>query len=222
MVHMKKITLACILLLGITVAPAQAEDGFFSRALAKARKAMQGAFQMAFLPKLPVVFHKATFNAMFDHTQKSFDSLQVSVAGQNYTGVDVANDKSTHVKKSAELALHIKSLFGSSHLAYGVTMMVGFIKEAIDGSFLNPNGCREKADLYADHVGAMAVFGQEKFDRSLQKHAEKFLRPDALSGDAPSKDASAQNVPDTDSQSSEKIIDLSPFAADSNLAIQGQ
>ncbi|MFA5629808.1 MAG: hypothetical protein WC958_06180, partial [Dehalococcoidales bacterium] len=44
----------------------------------------------------------------------------------------------------------------------------------IDSSFLNPNGSRSKEDLYADIVGAKAVFGKEKFDESLNKHIGSF------------------------------------------------
>ena len=75
-----------------------------------------------------------------------------------------------------ELALHIKSLFGSSVLAYGVTLAVGGMKELIDGSFLNPNGGRCWEDFYADIVGASAVFGEKAFDKKLNKYMDSFLK----------------------------------------------
>lgn len=156
--------------------PAQTEASFFSDALAKARKAMQGAFQMTFLPSIPVIFYKDSFNRMFDHAQKSIDNVNLQHGDQTITRDKFQDDKALHIKKSAELALHIKSLIGSAHLAYGITMVVGLVKEAIDGSFLNPNGSRSKEDLAADHVGAMAVFGEKKFDASLQKHLGTFVK----------------------------------------------
>ena len=76
----------------------------------------------------------------------------------------------------AELALHIKSLFGSSIFAYGVTLAVGGIKELIDSSFLNPNGGRCWEDFYADMVGASAVFGEKAFDKKLNKYMDSFLK----------------------------------------------
>lgn len=132
---------------------------------------------MTFLPKLPVIFFKDSFNAMFKHTKKSIDEINLTQDGRQITRDQMFDDKALHIKKSAELALHIKSLIGPAHLAYGITMAVGLIKEALDGSFLNPNGSREKADLKADHVGAMAVFGEKKFDKSLQKHVGAFIKP---------------------------------------------
>jgi len=157
----------------------QAEASFVSDALAKARKVMQSAFQMTFLPSLPVIFHKESFNQMFAHTQKSIDEIRLEHNGQTITRDQFQDDKALHIKKSAELALHIKSLIGSAHLAYGITMVVGLVKEAIDGSFLNPSGSRSKEDVVADHVGAMAVFGQKKFDASLQKNLETFVNEKA-------------------------------------------
>ena len=172
----------------------QAEASFVSDALAKARKAMQGAFQMTFLPNLPVIFHKESFNQMFAHTQKSIDEISLEHNGQTISRDEFQDDKALHIKKSAELALHIKSLIGSAHLAYGITMVVGLVKEAIDGSFLNPNGSRSKEDVVADHVGAMAVFGEKKFDASLQKNLGTFVKPGALATDNPSVEASPGQV----------------------------
>lgn len=163
----------------------QAEASFVSDALAKARKVMQSAFQMTFLPSLPVVFHKESFKQMFEHTQKSIDEIRLEHQGQTITRDQFQDDKALHIKKSAELALHIKSLIGSAHLAYGITMVVGLIKEAIDGSFLNPNGSRSKEDVVADHVGAMAVFGQKKYDASLQKNLGTFVKPGVTNEQTP-------------------------------------
>ncbi|HMM61770.1 MAG TPA: hypothetical protein PKC25_16760, partial [Candidatus Rifleibacterium sp.] len=143
----------------LTAIPASTEASFASDALAKARAAMQSAFQLSFLHKLPVIFYKDSFDRMFPHAE-----------GRTITRSDFQDDKALHIKKSAELALHIKSLIGSAHLAYGITMVIGLVKEAIDGSFLNPHGSRSKEDVYADHVGARAVFGEKKFDASLNKH----------------------------------------------------
>lgn len=166
-----------LIVLLLVISMQSAEASFISDALARARKVMQGAFQMTFLPHLPVVFHKESFNQMFDHTRKSIDEIRLEHQGQMITQDKFQNDKALHIKKSAELALHIKSLIGSAHLAYGITMVVGLMKEAIDSSFLNPNGSRSKEDVVADHVGAMAVFGREKYDASLQKNLGTFVKP---------------------------------------------
>ena len=74
------------------------------------------------------------------------------------------------------MVLHIKSLFGSSVFAYGVTLAIGGFKELIDSSFLNPNGGRCWEDFYADMVGASAVFGEKAFDKKLDKYMDSFLK----------------------------------------------
>ncbi|MBI3037921.1 hypothetical protein HYY75_02560 [bacterium] len=153
-----------------------ASAGIFSTALAKAQKTMQNAFQLTFLPKVPVIFYKHSFKVMFDHVETSINNLSLTYNSRQITKKDLQDDKATHIKKSAELALHIKSLFGPSILAYGLTMFVGLFKELIDGSFLNPGGHREKADLAADHVGAMAVFGKDRFEGALQKKLPHFIK----------------------------------------------
>ncbi|MGM0601308.1 MAG: hypothetical protein ACQETH_15970 [Candidatus Rifleibacteriota bacterium] len=173
----RRFQLGFILALLLAMPLQSAEASFVGNALAKARKVMQSAFQMTFLPHLPVVFHKESFNQMFDHTQKSIDEIRLEHQGQTISRDQFQDDKALHIKKSAELALHIKSLIGSAHLAYGITMVVGLMKEAIDSSFLNPNGSRSKEDVVADHVGAMAVFGQSKYDSSLQKNLGTFIKP---------------------------------------------
>jgi hypothetical protein len=168
-----------IVWLMIAAVPLQSEASFASDALAKARKTMQSAFQMSFLNKLPVVFYKKHFDTMFEHTNRSIDEMNLKYGDKTITRNDFQDDKAMHIKKSAELALHIQSLIGSKHLAYGITMAIGLIKEAIDGSFLNPGGSRSREDVYADHVGAKAVFGKEKFDKSLDKYMGHFVKPGA-------------------------------------------
>jgi hypothetical protein len=158
----RKIQILFIFTLLSLAVPQQAEASIFSKTLSKARNVMQSAFQMTFLNKLPVIFYKDSFDTMFEYTNKSIENLKLQ------------NDKKLHITKSAELALHLKSLFGSKYLAYGLTVLIGLVKEGIDSSFLNPNGSRSKEDLYADIVGAKAVFGKEKFDESLNKHMEHF------------------------------------------------
>ena len=148
----------------------------FSSALSKARSTLQGAFNMNFLSSVPVVFWKKSFNKMFDYTQKSVDEMYIEYNGELITRDDFQDDKALHIKKSAELALHIKSLFGSSVVAYGLTLAVGGIKELIDSSFLNPNGGRCWEDFYADMVGASAVFGEKAFDKKLNKYMDSFLK----------------------------------------------
>jgi hypothetical protein len=176
MYMIKRIQVVILLGLVLALLPIQSlEASIFSDALAKARKVMQSAFQMTFLPHLPVIFYKDSFDRMFAHTQKSIDNINTEHNGRTITREQFQNDKALHIKKSAELALHIKSLIGSAHLAYGITMAVGLIKEAIDGSFLNPDGSRSKEDVVADHVGAMAVFGEKKFDKSLEKNLGTFV-----------------------------------------------
>lgn len=144
--------------------------------LSKARSVLQNSFNMNFLSSVPVVFWKKTFDRMFDYTQSSIDNLNMEYKGEHITRDDFQDDKALHVKKSAELALHIKSLFGSSVFAYGVTLAVGGIKELIDSSFLNPNGGRCWEDFYADMVGASAVFGEKAFDKKLNKYMDSFLK----------------------------------------------
>jgi sugar-specific transcriptional regulator TrmB len=137
----------------------------FKKALDKARNVLKESFNMNFLSSVPVIFWKKTFNKMFDYAQTTIDDMNLEHNGEIITRDDFQDDKALHIKKSAELALHIKSLFGSSVFAYGVTLAVGGIKELIDSSFLNPNGGRCWEDFYADMVGASAVFGEEAFDK---------------------------------------------------------
>jgi len=170
-------TIMLVWLMLLTLA-APAEASVFSDALAKARSVMQSAFQLSFLHKLPVVFYKESFDRMFEHTNRSIDEMNLKYGDRTITRDQFQDDKALHIKKSAELALHIKSLVGSAHLAYGITMVVGLIKEAIDGSFLNPGGSRSKEDVIADHIGARAVFGEEKFNESLNKHLGKLIKPE--------------------------------------------
>lgn len=144
--------------------------------LSRARSLLQDSFNMNFLSSVPVIFWRKTFDRMFDYSQKSIDNLSVEHNGELITRDDFQDDKALHVKKSAELALHIKSLFGSSVFAYGVTLAVGGIKELIDSSFLNPNGGRCWEDFYADMVGASAVFGEKAFDKKLNKYMDSFLK----------------------------------------------
>lgn len=151
-------------------------SGAFSSALSKARSVMQNAFNMNFLSSVPVIFWKKSFNQMFDYAQTSVDQMNIEHNGELITRDDFQDDKALHIKKSAELALHIKSLFGSSHLAYVITLAVGGMKELIDSSFLNPNGGRCWEDFYADMVGASAVFGEKAFDKKLNKYMDSFLK----------------------------------------------
>ncbi len=148
----------------------------FSSALSKARSTLQGAFNMNFLSSVPVIFWKKSFDKMFEYSQKSVDNMNLEYNGELITRDDFQDDKALHIKKSAELALHIKSLFGSSVVAYGLTLAVGGIKELIDSSFLNPNGGRCWEDFYADMVGASAVFGEKAFDKKLNKYMDSFLK----------------------------------------------
>lgn len=174
-IRLKVISMLFLLLIA---SPMQSEASFASDALAKARSVMQSAFQLSFLNRLPVVFYKDSFNKMFEHANRSIDEINLKHGDRTITSKEFQDDKALHIKKSAELALHIKSLIGSAHLAYGITMVVGLIKEAIDGSFLNPGGSRSKQDLHADHVGARAVFGAKKFDASLNKYLGSFVDPE--------------------------------------------
>lgn len=148
----------------------------FREGLDMARSAMQSAFNMNFLSSVPVVFWKNSFDKMTDHVQKSVDDMNLEHKGELITRDDFQDDKALHIKKSAELALHIKSLLGSSVLAYGVTLAVGGMKEIIDGSFLNPNGGRCWEDFYADIVGASAVFGEKAFNKKFNKYMDSFLK----------------------------------------------
>lgn len=198
----------------LTAIPASTEASFASDALAKARAAMQSAFQLSFLHKLPVIFYKDSFDRMFAHANRSIDNISLQHEGRTITRSDFQDDKALHIKKSAELALHIKSLIGSAHLAYGITMVIGLVKEAIDGSFLNPHGSRSKEDVYADHVGARAVFGEKKFDASLNKHLTHFVKPSATATGTP---ATVQTPPAA-AQAPEPV-QVNPFAADKPLAI---
>lgn len=193
----------------IAAMPLQSEASFASDALAKARKVMQSAFQLSFLHKIPVVFYKNHFDTMFEHTNRSIDEMNRTHGDRTITRSDFQDDKALHIKKSAELALHIQSLIGSKHLAYGITMVVGLLKEAIDGSFLNPGGSRSKEDVYADHVGARAVFGKEKFDKSLDKYMGHFVKPEVPS--ATSSQAVAE--PAADSSVTHESYQVSPFSS---------
>ena len=195
--------------------------------LSKARSVLQNSFNMNFLSSFPVVFWKKTFDRMFDYTQSSIDNLNMEYKGEHITRDDFQDDKALHVKKSAELALHIKSLFGSSVFAYGVTLAVGGIKELIDSSFLNPNGGRCWEDFYADMVGASAVFGEKAFDKKLNKYMDSFLKEnrkvdmvdentssneasesvDSTDVIAPAPQAKVVEVPDGDVDASEAEID---------------
>lgn len=176
--RLKTVMLVWLMLMTLTI---PAEASIFSDALAKARSVMQSAFQLSFLHKLPVVFYKQSFDKMFEHTNRSIDEMNLKYGDRTITRDQFQADKAAHIKKSAELALHIKSLIGSAHLAYGITMVVGLVKEAIDGSFLNPGGSRSKEDLIADHIGARAVFGEEKYNESLNKHLGKLIKPETVS-----------------------------------------
>ena len=144
--------------------------------LTRVRSWLKESFNMNFLSSVPVIFWRKTFNRMFGYSQDSIDNLNREYNGELITRDDFQDDKALHIKKSAELALHIKSLFGSSVFAYGVTLAVGGIKELIDSSFLNPNGGRCWEDFYADMVGASAVFGEKAFDKKLNKYMDSFLK----------------------------------------------
>ena len=181
---MKAVSIAFVLLILIFCSSAAAEATIFSRGLDRARSVLQSAFQLSFLHHLPVIFYRNSFDAMFDHTRESIDNMSIQRDDTVITRDQFQDDKALHVKKSAELALHIKSLIGSAHLAYGITMTVGLIKEALDGSFLNPTGTREKEDVIANHVGAMSVFGREKFDNALEKNLPHLLKPDAQASES--------------------------------------
>ena len=172
----KRINIIIIILAVMFTALPQAEASIFSKALNKARKVMQGAFQMSFLSSVPVIFYKDSFNRMTDYVNDSIDNMNKDYNGTTITAKEFQDDKQTHIKKSAELALHIKSLTGSKYLAYGLTLLVGLTKEAIDGSFLNPNGGRCIEDFYADIVGAKAVFGEEAVDKALDKYMGSFIK----------------------------------------------
>lgn len=148
----------------------------FHEGLDMARSAMQSAFNMNFLSSVPVIFWKKSFDTMTDHVEQSVDNMVLEHDGELITRDDFQDDKALHIKKSAELALHIKSLFGSSVVAYGLTLIVGGAKELIDSSFLNPNGGRCWEDFYADIVGASAVFGEKAFDKKLNKYMDSFLK----------------------------------------------
>jgi len=204
-----KIRMLFVLWLMIAAMPLQSEGSLASDALAKARKVMQSAFQLSFLHKLPVIFYKNHFDTMFEHTNRSIDEMNRTHGDRTITRSDFQDDKALHIKKSAELALHIQSLIGSKHLAYGITMVVGLMKEAIDGSFLNPGGSRSKEDVYADHVGARAVFGKEKFDKSLDKYMGHFVKPEESS--AVSSQSGAE--PDAGTVLSQESFQVSPFAS---------
>ena len=138
--------------------PQQAEASIFSKALSKARNVMQSAFQMTFLNKLPVIFYKDSFDTMFEYANKSIENLNIQ------------NDKKLHITKSAELALHLKSLFGSKY-RIRADGSVGLIKEGITALFL-ANGSN-KEDLYADIVGAK--LSRKKSSMKLNKHIDSFV-----------------------------------------------
>jgi hypothetical protein len=128
-------TLMLVWLMLVTLT-APAEASIFSDALAKARSAMQSAFQLSFLHKLPVVFYKQSFDKMFEHTNRSIDEMNLKYGERTITRDQFQNDKALHIKKSAELALRI------------------------------------------NHVGARAVFGEKKFNESLNKHLGTLIKPE--------------------------------------------
>ncbi len=206
-----RIRIIFVIWLMIAAIPMQSEASFASDALAKARKAMQSAFQLSFLHKLPVIFYKKHFDSMFEHTNRSIEEMNLKYGDRTITRSEFQDDKAMHIKKSAELALHIQSLIGSKHLAYGITMAIGLIKEAIDGSFLNPGGSRSKEDVYADHVGARAVFGKEKFDKSLNKYMGNFVKPETASVSADTLPA-ASGYSNRENMSDESFLQVSPFS----------
>ncbi|GAB4269358.1 MAG: hypothetical protein Kow0029_05370 [Candidatus Rifleibacteriota bacterium] len=209
---MKKLYITIFVFVIIAGLPAQSDASFFSDAMAKARNIMQGAFQMTFLPSVPVIFYKDSFNKMFEHAQKSVDNIHLQYNGQIITRDKFQDDKALHIKKSAELALHIKSLIGSAYLAYGITMVVGLIKEAIDGSFLNPNGSRSKEDVVADHVGAMAVFGREKFDAALQNKLGAFVKENSSANSNTETDRAVQQFEERTEETIQTQKQVNPFA----------
>lgn len=200
----------------LSAMPMQSEASFASDALAKARAVMQSAFQLSFLNKLPVIFYKDSFNTMFAYTNRSIDEMNIKYGNRTITANEFESDKALHIKKSAELALHIKSLIGSAHLAYGITMAIGLIKEAIDSSFLNPNGSRSKKDLYADHVGARAVFGQKKFDASLNKHLGNFVKSEAPASQPASSQSSGTTAANAGSS---ELAQVNPFTLNQPLQV---
>ena len=208
----KNLQTILLLFVLLTAMPVSTEASFASDALAKARAAMQGAFQLSFLHKLPVIFYKTSFDRLFAHANQSIDAINLNKDGRTITRSDFQDDKATHIKKSAELALHIKSLVGSAHLAYGITMVVGFLKEVIDSSFLNPNGSRSKEDLYADKVGAKIVFGEDKFNAALNKYLDSFVKPQSVPP-APAKPSPATQAPEP--------AQINPFTTKQQLKISG-
>lgn len=155
-------------------------SSFFSRALGRTRELIQDAFQLNFIARLPVIFHRNSFEEMMKYSHMSVDEMHVEYKGHVITRRDFQDDKALHIKKSAMLALHLKSLTGSSHIAYAITMLAGLVKEAIDGSFLNPSGTREKEDVIANHVGAMSVFGKDRFDKALYNNMHHLARPSVI------------------------------------------
>lgn len=181
-------------------------SSFFSNALDKARSTLQGAFNMNFLSSVPVIFWKDHFNTMFEHAQNSVDNINLEHNGELITREDFQDDKALHIKKSAELALHIKSLTGCTFLAYGATLAVGGIKELIDGSFLNPNGGRCWEDFYADIVGASAVFGEKSFDKKLNKYMDSFLKENRTVDQVPENATSESAVTLTETVNIEKSV----------------
>lgn len=178
--NMKQRLYILILFVFLSLSVTTAEASIFSKTLDKARNAMQSAFQMSFLSKLPVIFYKDSFNEMFEYTHRTINELDYEYNGVQVTRNEFQDDKALHITKSTELALHLKSLLGSKHLAYILTVSVGILKEVIDGSFLNPNGSRSVEDIRADIVGARAVYGKEAFDRSLDKYMYNFVKPGVL------------------------------------------
>lgn len=204
---MKKqiLLILCAVLMSISTVQVNASTGknIFKTGLEKARKLMQSAFQMTFLPSVPVLVHKDHFNTMFDYAKKSIDKMDREHNGERITRDQFQDDKALHIKKSAELALHIQSLIGSAHLAYGITLAIGLIKEAIDSSFLNPHGSRDIKDFYADKVGASAVFGKKKFDKKLDKYMDYLVK------EKPSKSPTDTNINDTP-----EVSTTSPFGTE--------
>ncbi|NLM16483.1 MAG: hypothetical protein GX221_02060 [Candidatus Riflebacteria bacterium] len=175
---MKRINLIIIiLLLAITSMPAAtfAETSTAPSIFDRAKSKLHELFNMDFLDKMPVIFHKKSFNQMKNYSHARINNLNHTSEGVQITRNDLQNDKALHITKSADLALHIKSLTGSSLLGYGGALFAGLVKELIDSSPLNPNGERSKEDFMADIVGAKAVFGQKAFDKALDKYLPHLL-----------------------------------------------
>lgn len=174
---MKQPSLALISVFLITLLfPIKLEASFFSDLIANTRQTVQKSFQLDFIDKIPVLFHKDTLQQDIQYVADTIDNLSITKDDKTITITDIQSDKALHIKKTAELALRLKSFTGSSHLAYGIAMFAGVIKELIDGSFLHPTGSREFADLVADHIGAMSVFGNNKFESAIDNNLNYIVK----------------------------------------------